>query len=568
MSEFTNHDDESISRQEAAERLTDIAYALMAGGSLRLEGGRLVGVADEVVLRREGRSSPDRVALALELSWTPRGAPRAAARARRDPSAGAKGPAGPARERVRPPRRGCGRRAWRRCGAGACARCSGRRRAPPLSRAPSGWSAGTAATRSSASLSSSLGGAASVAARGRRAGEHVEDLGQQAAWLVRCRRVALEQSRTGSQDERDDDPLGLGEVERTLYAIPPWRGCRRAGRGRRPPRAGRRSSQSADGARQAAPSITGASTPGPARGPPRPAGSPRPRCDRSCGSRARSLIASEGVPRVRRRAEPHLDVQDRARRAPSRHACWERGPHLCASRRKSQRLPSVGPARAQQPTPTGAPAPSSAPPRGRSMRSACSSRRSASSKRPSHRSDTPPRARGGGDHGILAPTRGPQRARSPPSATSTPVEDGIRRGARDVRDGEAARSPGTAARSGAAIARASSRCRQPPRSASSRARRCRGSSTRRRDGQRPEPLGGRSRSSTERVASSACSRSTRRRASHATRSRADDRSSSGPPARSAAPAAELVRELDVGAGLLRRPRSSRAPAERDGSSAS
>jgi hypothetical protein len=79
LSKFANPDDESISRQEAAERLTDIAYALMAGGSLRLEDGRLVGVADEVVLRREGRSSPERVALALELSWTPRGAPRPAA---------------------------------------------------------------------------------------------------------------------------------------------------------------------------------------------------------------------------------------------------------------------------------------------------------------------------------------------------------------------------------------------------------------------------------------------------------------------------------------------------------
>jgi hypothetical protein len=76
LSEITNHENQSISRQEAAERLTDIAYALMAGGSLRLEGGRWEGVADKVVLRREGRSSPDRVALALELSWTPLGVPR------------------------------------------------------------------------------------------------------------------------------------------------------------------------------------------------------------------------------------------------------------------------------------------------------------------------------------------------------------------------------------------------------------------------------------------------------------------------------------------------------------
>jgi amphi-Trp domain-containing protein len=61
-----------ISRQEAAERLTDIAYALTTDGRLSLGIGRQVTlpVADEVVLTRESRTSRGRVELELELSWS------------------------------------------------------------------------------------------------------------------------------------------------------------------------------------------------------------------------------------------------------------------------------------------------------------------------------------------------------------------------------------------------------------------------------------------------------------------------------------------------------------------
>jgi amphi-Trp domain-containing protein len=63
---------ERLSRQQAAERLTDVAYALMTGGELRLDGESQVTVpiADEVVMRRNGKADDDRVELALDLSWS------------------------------------------------------------------------------------------------------------------------------------------------------------------------------------------------------------------------------------------------------------------------------------------------------------------------------------------------------------------------------------------------------------------------------------------------------------------------------------------------------------------
>jgi amphi-Trp domain-containing protein len=63
---------EHLSRQQAAESLTDIAYALTAGGRLKLDGGEevTVPVADQVVLKRASRSEGDRVELELELSWS------------------------------------------------------------------------------------------------------------------------------------------------------------------------------------------------------------------------------------------------------------------------------------------------------------------------------------------------------------------------------------------------------------------------------------------------------------------------------------------------------------------
>ena len=73
MSHF-NHE-ERLSRQRAAERLIDIAYALTAGGPLELSAGGhrvTVPVANELRLLRELKSNGDQAALELELTWTTR----------------------------------------------------------------------------------------------------------------------------------------------------------------------------------------------------------------------------------------------------------------------------------------------------------------------------------------------------------------------------------------------------------------------------------------------------------------------------------------------------------------
>jgi amphi-Trp domain-containing protein len=65
--------DERVSRQRAAERLVDIAYALAGGGELELraEGAQVsVPVADDVLLKRVSRSDGDRVEVEVVLSWS------------------------------------------------------------------------------------------------------------------------------------------------------------------------------------------------------------------------------------------------------------------------------------------------------------------------------------------------------------------------------------------------------------------------------------------------------------------------------------------------------------------
>jgi amphi-Trp domain-containing protein len=64
--------EERVSRRQAAERLADIAFSLTAGETLELrgDGERLrVRVADEVLLRRRGKTTGDHVSVELELSW-------------------------------------------------------------------------------------------------------------------------------------------------------------------------------------------------------------------------------------------------------------------------------------------------------------------------------------------------------------------------------------------------------------------------------------------------------------------------------------------------------------------
>jgi amphi-Trp domain-containing protein len=64
--------EERLPRQQAAERLADIAFAF-AGGTLELraEGEQLrVPVAREVLLRRETKSNGDRVDVEVRLRWS------------------------------------------------------------------------------------------------------------------------------------------------------------------------------------------------------------------------------------------------------------------------------------------------------------------------------------------------------------------------------------------------------------------------------------------------------------------------------------------------------------------
>jgi amphi-Trp domain-containing protein len=72
MGDFKHTEAERVSRQEAAERLIDIAYALTAGGPLELSaaGRRVtVPVGNEMQLERGLKSKGDQVELELELSW-------------------------------------------------------------------------------------------------------------------------------------------------------------------------------------------------------------------------------------------------------------------------------------------------------------------------------------------------------------------------------------------------------------------------------------------------------------------------------------------------------------------
>jgi amphi-Trp domain-containing protein len=59
-----------LSRQQAAERLTDIAYALTTGGRLKLGDEEVsIPAADHVALRYGTKSEVGRVELEIGLSW-------------------------------------------------------------------------------------------------------------------------------------------------------------------------------------------------------------------------------------------------------------------------------------------------------------------------------------------------------------------------------------------------------------------------------------------------------------------------------------------------------------------
>ena len=71
MTEFKH--EEQVSRQQAAERLADIAYALTAGGTLELRSNGeqvRVPVANEVLVKRETTSNGDLVVVEVVLTWS------------------------------------------------------------------------------------------------------------------------------------------------------------------------------------------------------------------------------------------------------------------------------------------------------------------------------------------------------------------------------------------------------------------------------------------------------------------------------------------------------------------
>jgi amphi-Trp domain-containing protein len=73
MGDFKHKQEERLSRQEAAERLVDIAYALTTGGPLELsaDGRRItVPVADELRLEHELKSKGAQVEFELALTWS------------------------------------------------------------------------------------------------------------------------------------------------------------------------------------------------------------------------------------------------------------------------------------------------------------------------------------------------------------------------------------------------------------------------------------------------------------------------------------------------------------------
>ena len=66
-------DEERLSRREAAERLTDIAYGLTSDGPIEMRIDRhsvKLAVGDDLVLKRKSMSKQGRTRLELELSWS------------------------------------------------------------------------------------------------------------------------------------------------------------------------------------------------------------------------------------------------------------------------------------------------------------------------------------------------------------------------------------------------------------------------------------------------------------------------------------------------------------------
>ena len=72
MSNFNKQAQQRLSRQDAAERLIDMAYMLTAGGALELtiEGRRIkVPMGSELRLEHELKTDEDRIELEVTVTW-------------------------------------------------------------------------------------------------------------------------------------------------------------------------------------------------------------------------------------------------------------------------------------------------------------------------------------------------------------------------------------------------------------------------------------------------------------------------------------------------------------------
>ena len=71
MSDLPQTDSEQLSRRQAAERLTDIAYALTAGGPLKLGDHEAAApVGDQIALKLASTDADGEVELQVVLSWS------------------------------------------------------------------------------------------------------------------------------------------------------------------------------------------------------------------------------------------------------------------------------------------------------------------------------------------------------------------------------------------------------------------------------------------------------------------------------------------------------------------
>ena len=221
------------------------------------------------------------------------------------------------------------------------------------------------------------------------------------AWAVRWRGWRSSSSRTGREEERQEDPVGLGELERALdrrLGAAPVAEPRRARRRRA---ATRRSPPIAGEPRVAVRSMTGASTSMAA------SGSSSARCDGRGGDPHPGAVALVGVawrrarpgPRRSRPSGPGSAAIPAAQLDGERVLVGQARPASAPPRGRRASASSSRPcARAQQPSrAVEDEARSPARPR-TSARSARSSQRSASSRRPSHTSEASARGeRRGGD---------------------------------------------------------------------------------------------------------------------------------------------------------------------------